>query len=315
MCPPDVLDLIKNNFDATFNHTGKEYTTAEQNAMLGDTEVLLTTWGSPALDLAGLNNAPHLKYIGHAAGTVKSRIPFEAFGRGVRVFTAAGRIADSVADWCMAVIMSMLRLLPALDRDMHSGVLWGDDSVKGMELTGMEIGIVSLSTTARALLPMLAPFRCDILAYDPYVSPEEAAKLGVRLGALEDVMSRPVVSVHLPVLPSTKGMITQKLIARVPDGGIFINSSRSVVIDSAALINELSTGRIRAALDVYDTEPLPLDSPLRSMPNVLLTPHVAGATQQGHNSLMRCVVENIINASEGKPTRYEIDPKRWDLLA
>ena len=315
VCPPAVRELIENYFDATFNLTGKDFTKSEQDALIGDAEVLLTTWGSPSLDMDSLLKAPKLKYIGHAAGTVKTRLPFEAFGRGVRVFSAAARIAESVADWCIASILSMLRLFPTYDKDMHTGAGWGSDDVKGRELTSMNIGIVSLSTTARMLLPMLAPFRCDILAYDPYVNDEQAAELGVRLASLEEVMSQPVVSVHLPVLPATEGMITRELIARVPDGGIFVNSSRAIVLDGRALVDELVSGRIRAALDVYDVEPLPPDSPLRTLPNVMLTPHIAGATVQGHQALMRCVVENIINAEEGRPTQYEVDPKRWNLLA
>ena len=315
VCPPEVKNLIAGYFDARFNLTDKDYSKDEQDAMIGGADVILTSWGSPVLDMESLAKAPSLKYVGHAAGTVKSRLPFEAFGRGVRVFSAAGRIADSVADWCMAALMTMLRLFPAFDRDMHGGALWGADGVRGYELTGMEIGIVSLSSTARAFIPMLAPFRCDILAYDPYVAEEQAKALGVRLGALEEVMSRPVVSVHLPQLPATKGLISREMLALIPDGGLFINSSRSSVLDESALIAELASGRIRAALDVFDTEPLPLDSPFRNFPNLLLTPHVAGATVQSYRSLMRCVVEDIINAIEGKPTRYEIDPKRWDILA
>jgi len=231
VCPPEVRALIAEYFDACFNLTGNEYAKGEQDALLGGAEVLLTTWGSPVLDADSLARAPMLKYIGHAAGTVKSRLPYEAFGRGVRVFSAAGRIADSVADWCMAALMTMLRRFPTFDLNMHRGADWGSGDIRGMELTGMEIGIVSLSSTARAFIPMLAPFRCDILAYDPFVSPEQAAKLGVRLAPLEEVMSRPVVSIHLPQLPATKGMLTKELFARIPDGGLFINSSRASVLD------------------------------------------------------------------------------------
>ena len=277
--------------------------------------MLLTTWGSPVLDTESLAKAQVLKYVGHAAGTVKARLPYETFERGIRVFSAAPRIAESVADWCLAAIMAMLRRFPALDAGMHRGGEWSGDSELGKELAGSKIGIVSLSSTARALLPMLAPFRCDILAFDPYVTAEQAAELGVRLGSLEEVMSQPIVSSHLPKLTATNGMISREQLARIPDGGIFINSSRSSVLDEAALTDELSSGRISAALDVYDTEPLPADNPLRKLTNVLLTPHIAGATAQSYTSLMRCVVENIINAIEGKPVKYEVDPSRWEILA
>ena len=315
VCPPDVYNLINEYFDAKFNKTGAEYTKEEQDAMIGDAEVLLTTWGSPILDADSILKAEKLKYIGHAAGTVKSRVPFGAFERGIRVFSAARRISDSVADWCMAAIMTMLRRFPEFDAGMRAGAPWAGGDPFGYELTGAEIGIVALSSTAKALLPLLAPFRCDILAYDPYATEDQANALGARLGSLEEVMSRPIVSVHLPVLPSTLGMITKEHFALIPDGGLFINSSRSVVLDEAALIAELASGRIRGALDVFGVEPLPSDSPLLALKNVLLTPHIAGATAQSYAALMRAVVENIINAIEGKPTEYEIKPASWDLLA
>ena len=315
VCPADVYDLINGYFDAEFNLTGADYSVEEQDTLIGDAEVLLTTWGSPVLTAGGLAKAPKLKYVGHAAGTVKSRIPFEAFTRGVRVFSAAPRIAGSVADWCLAAIMTMLRRFPEFGNGLREGGQWKGGVGSGMELTGMKLGIVSLSSTARALLPLLAPFRCDIIAFDPYVSAEQADKLGVKLAPLEDVMARPVVSLHLPQLPATKNMISKEQLARIPDGGILINSSRASVLDEDALIAELSSGRINAALDVYATEPLPAESPLLKMPNILLTPHIAGATWQCYQSLMRCVVENIINAIEGRPTQYEVDPARWDILA
>jgi len=315
VCPREVRELIENYFDAEFNKTGGDLSKEEQDALLADKESVFTSWGSPILDAESLAKAPALKYVGHAAGTVKGRVPFEAFTRGVRVFSAAGRIADSVADWCFAAIASMLRLFPTFDGDLHGGAVWGRGDLRGMELTGMKIGVVSLSSTARALIPLLAPFRCDIAAYDPYAGPALAEKLGVRLAPLEEVMSQPVVSVHLPQLPATKGILTKELLARIPDGGLFVNSSRASVLDEDALVAELVSGRIRAALDVFNVEPLPLDHPLRKLPNVLLTPHVAGATVQSYQALMRCVVEDIINAIEGRPTRYEIDPARWEILA
>jgi phosphoglycerate dehydrogenase-like enzyme len=127
VCPPDVFELINGYFDAAFNLTGKDYSEEEQYALIGDAEVLLTTWGSPVIDAAGLAKAPKLKYIGHAAGTVKSRLPYEAFARGVRVFSAAPRIAGSVADWCLAAIMAMLRRFPEFESGLREGGEWKGD--------------------------------------------------------------------------------------------------------------------------------------------------------------------------------------------
>jgi len=314
VCAPETCKLITDEFDARFNETGADYTKEQQDALLGDAEVLLTTWGSPVLDQESLLKAPKLKYLGHAAGTVKPRVPFEIFAQA-RVFSAAGRIAQSVADWCMASLMASLRLLPAFNTALHGGVQWKTGDSKGKELFDMKVGIVSLSSTARAFIPLLKPFGCEIVAYDPYVSKETAEKLGVRLAPLAEVMANPVVSLHLPLLSATQGMITKELLSLIPDGGVLVNSSRGSVLDEKALIDELKANRIYAAMDVFDKEPLDLTSPLRSLPNVILTPHIAGATQQGHLALMSSVVKDILHAMEGKPTRYEVDPKNWELLA
>ena len=317
VCSGETREKIESYFYAKFNETGAELTKEEQNNMLGEVDVLFTSWGSPVLDLDSLAKAPRLKYVGHAAGTVKGRVPFEAFGKGVRVFSAAGRIAESVADWCMATLMASLRRLTFFDYGMHNGVAWPSNEITGLGLLDMPVGIVSLSSTARAFIPMLKPFNCKITAYDPYASPELAQRLGVGMASLEETMSQPVVSLHLPSLEATRGMITKKMLALIPDGGLLINSSRGSVVDEDALIDELKSGRIYAALDVFKKEPLSLDSELRNLKNVLITPHVAGGTQQGYKSLMGCVVNDVISAVEGNKqlTKFEIDSKRWDLLA
>ncbi|HUX22801.1 MAG TPA: NAD(P)-dependent oxidoreductase, partial [Spirochaetia bacterium] len=149
----------------------------------------------------------------------------------------------------------------------------------------------------------------------PFLSEEEARRLGATKASLEQVMGCPVISVHAPTLPETEGMITKEHLRMIPDGAFLINSSRASVIDEAALITELKTGRFRAALDVYTKEPLPASSPLLSLENVLLTPHIAGHAVEGHQGLMEAVVSDILAAIEGRPTRYEVKKDVWQRIA
>ncbi|MDI3311843.1 MAG: hydroxyacid dehydrogenase [Thermoanaerobacterium sp.] len=311
---PATRQLIDTFFDTDYNNKGREMTQTELADVIAKYDVLLTTWGSPVIDNNALSRAGRLKYVGHAAGSVKNRIPFEVFEKGIRVFSAASRIADSVAEYCLASILACLRYLPQQNAAMKAGK-WKVDVYNGHELRKKKVGLVSLSSTARALIRLLKPFECEILVYDPYMTDEKAQMFEVKPASLEEVFSCPIVSLHTPDLPTTRGMITRELIKMLPDEAVFVNSSRGRVIDEQALIEELSTGRFIAALDVYTVEPLPQDSPLRKMDNVLITPHIAGHTIECHEELMGCVVRDIIAAINNEPTKYEIDPRQWEIIA
>ncbi|WP_165972387.1 hydroxyacid dehydrogenase [Paenibacillus piri] len=314
VCSDKCRALLNEHFDVTWNETGKDYTKEELAGMASDAEVIITSWGSPSLSEDALEKATKLRAVGHAAGTVKNLVPKQIFSRGVRVFSAAPRIALSVGEYCLAALLVSLRHLTTLDASLRAGQ-WRELGLKGRELTGSTIGIISASSTARAFINLLAPFQVNVLIYDPYLSEEAAASLNAKRATLEEVMSCPIISVHAPKLPATERMLTRELLARIPDGAVFINSSRGPVVDEKAFMDELQSGRFFAALDVFEKEPLAADSPIRSLPNVLLTPHVAGASVQGHLSLMEEVVKDIIRGLNEEKTSYEVSEKMWEVMA
>lgn len=314
VCSEACMQLLNEHFDPVWNEKGRDYTEEELAAMIGSAEVIVTSWGSPKLSDATLALAPNLQMIAHAAGSLKERIPDETFAKGIRVFSAANRIAASVGEYCLSALMSMLRYIPEFNREVHQG-RWREIGLKGSELTGQTVGIVSASSTARAFLKLLAPFDVQVKLYDPYLTEEKAVELRVTRASLEEVMRCPIISVHAPKLPATYGMINRSLIQMIPDGAIFINSSRADVLDEEALLEELRLGRFYAALDVFAKEPLAVESPFRGLSNVLLTPHIAGATIQGHLSLMQVVVEDMIRSRKQEPTRYEVTERVWATLA
>lgn len=314
VCSAKCRTLLNEHFDVTWNETGKDYTQEELASMVRDAELILTSWGSPSLNEDIVNQAVNLRAVAHAAGTVKHLVPRAIFKRDVRVFSAASRIALSVGEYCLAALLATLRHLPAFDTTLHNGG-WREAGLKGKELTGSTIGIISASSTARAFLKLLAPFQVNVFIYDPYLSEEAADQLAVKRATLEEIMSCPIISVHAPKVPATERMLTRELLARIPDGAIFMNSSRASVVDAQAFIEELTSGRFHAILDVFEKEPIPLDSALRSLPNVLLTPHIAGASVQGHLSLMEEVVQDVIKAFNGDKTCYEVSERMWDVMA
>jgi len=265
----------------------------ELEAMLPGSDMVITSWGTPPIgtDFLGGTNFPNV--VAHAAGTVKNLVDPDVFGKGVSVFSAASRLASSVGEYCLAAALTMLRQLPEFDASMRRNI-WRPAGLRGRELSGQRVGIVGASTTARAFIALLKPFHCDVVVYDPYLSPERAAELGVRLAPLEEVAASTVLSIHVPNLPETEGMITAELLRSMPDGGILINSSRGPAMDYEALSAEVSCGRLFAALDVFPQEPPTLSTAMAVSPNVLLSPHIAGDSVDGHRALVGFVLDDVL---------------------
>ncbi|MGG1519365.1 hydroxyacid dehydrogenase [Paenibacillus oryzisoli] len=316
VCPPAFREVMDDTFDTVWNLSDEPYTTEQLAAIIGDAEIILSSWGSPRITLDMLNKAERLRYYGHAAGSVKGFVPGEIVERGVKVFSGAPRLAQSVGEYCLTVLLAMLKQLPACSEAVRRGGWWDiANQHLGQELAGQTIGIVSASSTARAFLRLLGPFGVKVLVYDPYLSEDQAQQLGVERASLEQVMHCPIISLHAPALPSTVNLIDERLIRSIPDHAILINSSRGAVLDEGALLAELQTGRFRAVLDVLQQEPPGLASPFLQLDNVLLTPHIAGNTEQCKRALMPEIVGDIVRSMRGEPTRYEVAPGTWNILA
>ena len=175
-----------------------------------------------------------------------------------------------------------------------------------------EIGIISASMVGRQVIKLLQPFDCDVMVYDPYLGEPAARELGVRLVSLEEMFATgDIVSVHAPSTDETKGMIGERHFKALQDGALFIQTARNWVLDSAALLAELQTGRIRAVLDVFDEEPLPGDDPLRDLDNVFLSPHVSGQTDESRARLVEAIAEDMKRFFDGEAPRLAVP---WDRL-
>lgn len=292
--------------------------TSEQlPAIIGEASAVLTSWGTPTFTPAVHDALPDLRFIGYCAGSVKRLVTPATFSRGVVVASAAPVIATGVGEYCLAVLLWTLRDLGTMASTLATrrGREGWVRPLESRSLWGRSVGIVSASSTARVFIDLLRPFGCDIAVYDPYLSEAAAAALGVRSATLEEVFAQSVISIHAPDLPATRGMIGADHLARIPDGGILINSSRPHVYDPDALLAALRTGRFRAVLDVFPQEPLPADSPLYELPNVTLTPHTAGYSADVYASMGRELVADLLRWEAGEPLRLAVDARRWELLA
>lgn len=272
-------------------------------------EIVLSGWGAPVMDGLFLDRLPALRAVLYGAGTIRRFATPELARRGVQVTTAALGNSVPVADYTVAAVhLSLKRLWPVLrgaaDNLDVAAVLGGYKST---------LGLVALGAVGRLVCDRFRGSDLELLAYDPFVTGAEARMLGVRLVGLDELFARSdVVSIHAPLLESTRGLVTGQLVSSMPRYATLINTARGAVLDQAAVEVALrDRPDIQAVLDVTDPEPLPADSALRSMPNVVLTPHVAGSIGRECNRLGQMMVDELRRYVAGEPFSW---PARLDAL-
>lgn len=312
---PDIMADLEKYADVKLNDLGHRMSSDEFLAFSQDADAIITAWGSPYLDerFAQLSK---LKIISHAAGSVKKFYVPEIWDAGIVVTNAGAAIAKYVGEFTLTLALAMLRTLPKYALGSPCDQWRQIPSVTNETLFGKTVGLIGLGYTARAFLDVLKPFGCKVLCYDPHILAWRAQELGVELVSLEEVMSKSrVISVHAPITEITKGMINADMFKLVQDGAVFINTARGILIDHDALAKELADGRFKAALDVTNPEPLPQDHPLMALPNVLITPHIAGPTTDGRRDLFQMVVDDLIMFWEGKEPRYRVTKEMLETMA
>jgi phosphoglycerate dehydrogenase-like enzyme len=273
-------------------------------------DVLLTSWGCPRIDATVLERAPRLRAVVHAAGTVKGHVDPVCFERGLRVSSAAAANALPVAEYSVAAILfagKRVFRLQRLYRELRGFRLWWNE-LPGLGNHRKVVGIVGASRIGRLVLERLRPYDFERLVHDPFLDDAGARVLGAeRVADLDDLLRRSdVVSLHAPLLPETRGLLDRRRLALLRDGAALINTARGALIDAEALRDELVSGRIDAVIDVTEPEVLPADSPLYELPNVFLTPHVAGAMGSETERLADLALDEIERLARAEPLAHEV---------
>ncbi|MFE2035127.1 hydroxyacid dehydrogenase [Streptomyces scopuliridis] len=303
LTPPPVLD---------------DFTTDRARATLADVEILITGWGCPPLDRAVLDLAPRLRAVAHTAGTVRGHITEACWERGIEVSSAAAANALPVAEYTVAMIL--LSGKRALERARDYRAARDRDDGLGMDGNvgnyGRTVGILSASLIGRRVIELLRPYDVRVLLHDPYVSDEEAAALGVRPVGLCELFARSdTVSVHTPLLPATRGLVSRELLTSMRPDSVLINTSRGAVVDQDALTDVIRQERIRAVLDVTEPETLPPDHPLWTCENALITPHLAGSQGNETRRLADLAVGEVERWAAGDGFAHPVRRERLAFLA
>lgn len=310
-----LLDLVDIDLDLVLDDLG----TPRARTALAHAEVLVTGWGCPPLDEETLRAAPRLRAVVHTAGTVKQHVTEACWRRGIQVTSAAAANAVPVAEYTLAAILfANKRVLSARDAYRETrdrGVDWHTALATAGNYR-RRIGIIGASRIGRRVIELLRPFDLEVALSDPYLDSDEAARLGVRLVTLPELFAGcDVVSVHAPWLPDTEGLVSRALLAAMPDGATLINTARGALVDQQALEEELRSGRIDAVLDVTSPEVLPASSPLYTLPNVLLTPHIAGSMGGELRRMADFALDELERWTRGAPFLDPIHPGTWDRTA
>ncbi|MGS2617767.1 hydroxyacid dehydrogenase [Micromonospora sp. LZ34] len=246
--------------------------------LLADAAVLLTGWGAPRLGVDVLDRAPLLSAVVHAAGSVKGLLPEEVWHRGIAVSSAAQANAVPVVEYTVAAILLAAKRAFRLAHDYRQGRPAGHEDGEDAGNNGLTVGVVGASRIGRLVLSALANHDMRLLLADPYVDQATATALGAHLVDLDTLCATSdVVTLHAPALPQTRHLLDDRRLGLIRSGGIVVNTARGSLVDTDALARHCGAGRLDAVLDVTEPEPLPPGHPLLSMPNVLATPHIAGA--------------------------------------
>ncbi|NUB93658.1 hydroxyacid dehydrogenase [Haloterrigena sp. SYSU A121-1] len=310
--PTEVRHRLESLSAVSWNPSTDDLSEDALRERIEGVDVLVTGWGSPQVTADVLEAADDLQLIAHTGGSVGPLVSEAVYDAGIRVVSANDVMADYTAEHTFGSIVAKLRAVPELDASMKAGE-FGADDVDIRTLYGKDVGLVGLGTIGRKLLDHMASFDVSASIYDPYVDAEELAEYPfATLTDLETALDAEIVSVHAARTEETIGMLDADRLARIPDGALFANTARAEIVDEAALMEELRSGRLSGVFDVYHREPLPADHELRELDNVLLTPHVGGSQIRG--PLTEAVIDDIERFERDQPLEHEIPRRQWKTM-
>ncbi len=281
--------------------------------VLRETEIIFGSWGMIPLDAAFLKKTPRLRAVFYGAGTVKPFVTDAMWDRGVRISTCKYGLAISVAEYTVAQVLLTLKKsyrLAAIVKEKRRWATYDERNFKGN--FGTRVGLIGMGLIGRLVLEKLESFDHEIVVHDPYLPDEEAARLRVENIPLDALFATSdVVSLHAPITEETRGMLRGHHFESMMPDGIFINTARGILVNEPEMIAVLQARPdIQAVLDVTYPEPPPTESPLYDLPNVVLTPHIAGLLGDEQERMGWMMLDELRRFLANEPLRFEVDRDR-----
>ena len=312
----EAIAKLEGIADLTLHQGSQNMSQEELASMIEEFHALITCWGSPKVDPEILGKAPSLKIIAHSAGSVRPYVCKEVFDRGITVTNASSAIAVSVAETTIALMLTSLRHLHDQNQSLRSGQEGRPDFGPVHELTGRKVGLVGFGEVGRRVASLLKAFSCEISVYDPHRPSREIEAFGCRTSSLEDLMKEnEIVSLHAPNIPANRHMIDGGLLARMKTGALLVNTARGELIDEGSLLQEVVSGRIAVALDVFEGKATAVAKRLRGVQNAFLTPHIAGMSIEARHRQGDVVAEDVGLFFAGQRPRNMVTKQMLDWMA
>jgi phosphoglycerate dehydrogenase-like enzyme len=321
---PDFLDLV---YPSVLRDEIRQYMQVEDRvysaeeiqanpSLLQDIDAIFSSWGMVDLNEQILAHAPNLKVVFYGSGSIRHFTPPVFWQRGIRVTSAYTVNGEYVAYFTLAqILLSLKRFWHHVDQYKVHRETWRRVPIPGMYRS--KIGIISLGAIGQQVCQLLQAFPLDVYAYDPFWTQERADSFGVTLLSLEDIFSTcDVVSLHTPWLPETVGMVTGELLSTMKENATFVNTARGAVVREEEMIAVLQQRPdLTALLDVTWPEPPAKDSPLFTLPNVVLSPHIAGSMNGEITKMGELMVAEMKRWLAGEPLTNEINEQQAKTLA
>lgn len=284
--------------------------------LLNEVEVIFSGWGAPRMDEAFLNKTPNLKAVFYGAGSVRGFVTDTFWQRDLILCNAYAANAVPVSEFTLASILLSLKLAwrsAAANKGLAK--MPAHREIPGAY--GSTVGLVSLGMIGRLVCERLRPFDLNVIASDPFVTKETAEELNVEIVSLDDLFRRSdVVSLHAPLLDETRAMVRKEHFASMKPNAAFINTARGAIVDETGMIEVLiKRPDLHAVLDVTDPEPPEKGSPLYSLSNVTLTPHIAGSVNRECRRMGRYMIEELRRFLNEEPLQWRLSQEKARSLA
>lgn len=283
--------------------------------VLAETEIILSGWGMMPLDAQFLEAAPHLQAVFYGAGSVRGFVTDEFWRRGILLTSTYAANAVPVIEYTLStIVFGLKRVIQARELTRHRHTFARPDDVKG--LYGAKIGVIGAGMVGSGVLERLQSYDATTYCHDPYLSEEKARRLNTTPLGLDEIFSTcDVVTLHAANIPTTEHMIRGHHFRSMKDGAVFINTARGKIVKEDEMIEALRQRPIFAFIDVTDPEPPPSDSPLYDLPNVFLTPHLAGSGGDEVHRQGRCVLDELTRFLDGREPRYPVTRDMMEWMA
>lgn len=297
---PLSIKYLEELGNITYNPYERNYTREELKEALKGIDIVFCGWGSTLYDEEILSSADSLKILAYTAGSLSGVVDDAVYKKNITVLGANGVFAESVAEGCLCYAMVGLRRIEKYARLMREGG-WRPSQFYNEGILNKTIGLVGFGAIAKKFVEFLKPFQCEILVNSGHLTEEEASKYGVKAASLDEVFEKSdIISLHQSLNEKNYHMVGKEQFNKMRTGSLLINTARGKLLDEEALIEELKTGRIHAVLDVFESEPLLADSPLRSLENVTLIPHMGGPTIDRRQYCVIRLCQDIVKYNQGK---------------